>query len=238
MDGLALLSQQPAIQTPATSNQNLASLPTRTSAAVSQSARVPSHSTTLTARTAVPTSGKSDDQAGLTNPTLARAFETIAVAIEQCRSQDSARSIRLVLDTPSILIHTTTPIVTSAALASFILTLRRLVTATVVALPADYPFLRAAMRLNDDARQSSPLELDTAALLVGLAHEARVVLSCRRLGTGWAKDVGGVLRATRGGCAHDWDHEDDNEVIKEGEWLYHIAGDGGAKVWTRGGISD
>jgi len=76
-------------------------------------------------------------------------------------------------------------------------------------------------------------------------------MGCRRLGTGWADDISGVLRVTRGGGDGDGEEvgaegEDgpggvdvdeakgSAAVVEEGEWLYHIGGDGTAKVWSRG----
>ena len=57
------------------------------------------------------------------------------------------------------------------------------------------------------------------------------MLSCRRLGTGWAEDVSGVIRMTRGGAGTAEEH---NDINTEGEWLYYIGGDSSVKVWGRG----
>jgi len=117
-------------------------------------------------------------------------------------------------------------------------------------LPADGPFLSAAaeaLRTAANEEDSTvgtqghtPLDIETSSFVVGMAHQARLVLGVRRLGTGWAGDVSGVVRITRGGAvdASDGSAEADPsgnvEDVEEGEWLYHVAGDGGVTVWARG----
>lgn len=49
----------------------------------------------------------------------------------------------------------------------------------------------------------------------------------RLLDTGTAKDVSGVVRITRGGGVLE-------RAIEEHEYLYHVGGDGGVKVFERG----
>lgn len=67
----------------------------------------------------------------------------------------------------------------------------------------------------------------------------------RGLESGRARDVGGVLRISRGGSyeSGDWEGDGEEEGEKEGgkeeeerggEWLWSVGGDGGARVWTRG----
>lgn len=90
--------------------------------------------------------------------------------------------------------------------------------ATIITLAADEPLV---------ASQTTTLEKEHAAFLLALAHEAEAVLSLRLLDTGTAKDVSGVVRATRGGASLD-------RVIEEHEYLYHVGGDGGVKVFERG----
>lgn len=63
--------------------------------------------------------------------------------------------------------------------------------------------------------------------MLSLAHEAEAVLSLRLLDTGTAKDVSGVVRISRGGGALD-------RVVEEHEYLYHVGGDGGVKIFERG----
>jgi len=89
------------------------------------------------------------------------------------------------------------------------------------------------------------LESENAAFTVGAVQAARCVVQCRALGTGWAEDVSGVVRVTRGGCCDEEEEtgadstgveaeRDNHEPVQEGEWLYYIGGDGGVKVWGRG----
>ena len=62
--------------------------------------------------------------------------------------------------------------------------------------------------------------------MLSQAHEADVVLSLRLLDTGTAKDVSGVVRITHG--SGDVGAEEDKE------YLYHVLGDGGVRVFERG----
>lgn len=75
--------------------------------------------------------------------------------------------------------------------------------------------------------QITTLEKEHAAFALSLAHEAEAVLSLRLLDTGTAKDVSGVVRITRGGGGL-------KRAIEEREYLYHVGGDGGVKVFERG----
>lgn len=75
---------------------------------------------------------------------------------------------------------------------------------------------------------------ENANFIVSAVQMASWVVSCRMLGTGWAEDVSGVVRVTRGGYAEEDEDEGPGEGVKEGEWLYSVAGDGGVRVWGRG----
>lgn len=73
----------------------------------------------------------------------------------------------------------------------------------------------------------TPLEINHAAFVTGLAHLARFTIGLRLLDTGAARDVSGVLRVTRGA--------DEGEVdVEEREVLYFVGGDGGVRVFGRG----
>ena len=70
-----------------------------------------------------------------------------------------------------------------------------------------------------------------------------MVCSVRGLDTGGSRDVGGVVRVTRGGAAAaDDDHEEVSDECgkgegrqwEEGEWLWEVKRDGGVRVWERG----
>ncbi len=78
--------------------------------------------------------------------------------------------------------------------------------------------------------RSSPLEINHAAFVVGLAHQARLVISLSGLETGAARDVSGVLRVGKGGAE---EQEGEDEVVEK-ELLYLVSGDGGVKVFERG----
>lgn len=87
--------------------------------------------------------------------------------------------------------------------------------------------------------QSTALETEHAALVLGQAHAADLVLALRTLDTGAARDVSGVVRVTPG---HHYNlhggrnGRDGGGGRDEGgrEFLYHVAGDGGVKVFERG----
>lgn len=116
----------------------------------------------------------------------------------------------------------------------------------MISLPADEPFLHAATEsVHDDGLLKSghtPLEVENAASTVDLAYQATRVLSCRRLDTGWAEDVSGVLRVTGGGCGgrgQQGGSKKDAEGTEQseapfGEWLYYLSADGSVKLWERG----
>jgi elongator complex protein 6 len=95
--------------------------------------------------------------------------------------------------------------------------LQQHVHATIVTASADYPLMQA---------RNTPLEVDHAAFVMGLAHQASVIMGLRGLDTGVARDVSGVLRITRGG--------DDRDEVEEKEILYFVGGDGSVRVFERG----
>lgn len=85
-----------------------------------------------------------------------------------------------------------------------------------MSVAADEPLLQ---------EQYTSLEREHAAFVVALAHQADIVLSLRRLKTGTAKDVHGMLRVTRGGGS--------GRRVEEKEFLYRVGGDGGVCVFSR-----
>jgi elongator complex protein 6 len=87
-----------------------------------------------------------------------------------------------------------------------------------VTVAADGPLVSA---------QGTSLEKEHAAFVLSLAHEAEMVISLRMLDTGTAKDVSGVLRATRGGGSTGY-------VTDERELLYFVGSDGAVRVFERG----
>lgn len=74
------------------------------------------------------------------------------------------------------------------------------------------------------AAQATSLEREHACLVLSTAHAADAVLALRMLDTGVARDVSGVVRLT--GPAIDGG--------EPAEFLYHVAADGGVKVFERG----
>ncbi|KAF4504160.1 hypothetical protein G6O67_008347 [Ophiocordyceps sinensis] len=113
---------------------------------------------------------------------------------------------------------------TSLGVQGMLLALRERVHATILTLAADGPLLQAP--------PATGLEREHAALVLSQAHAARAVVALRRLDTGAARDVSGVVRvAVRGDDGYgDGDADADADV----EYLYHVAGDGAVRVFERG----
>lgn len=76
------------------------------------------------------------------------------------------------------------------------------------------------------------METKSAAFILGVAHQADLIIGVRLLDTGAARDVSGVLRIT----VADEDEEEDGLATEglERELLFHVGGDGGVKVFERG----
>lgn len=172
----------------------------------------------------------------LTSPSLPHAVTQITKAITSLTL--SQKRVFLILDAPTVLLAATPT--TSTELSSFILQLREQVHSTLLVLEADAPLLYAAApdafsfdHAGDMENRSritpTPMEAEHAAFVSGQAHVARSVIGCRRLDTGAAKDVSGVLSVRRGG---DWD--DGEGIVEEMEVLYHVQTDGGVTVFQRG----
>ncbi|KAM3533181.1 hypothetical protein MY4038_003504 [Beauveria bassiana] len=113
----------------------------------------------------------------------------------------------------------------AAGAASLIMSLRENVYSTLVTLAADEPLVHMQA-----AAQATRLEREQAALVLGQAHAADQIVSLRRLDTGAAADVSGVLRVVVGpAAAASYGDGDGGE-----ELLYHVAGDGSVRVFERG----
>lgn len=104
------------------------------------------------------------------------------------------------------------------------LTSTQSVHSTLLTLSADHPLLHS---------QATTLEREHESLVLGQAHAADRVFALRMLDTGTAKDVSGVVRITRGGGAVD-DAGEGTEDDEGKEYLYHVTGDGGVRVFERG----
>lgn len=79
----------------------------------------------------------------------------------------------------------------------------------------------------------TPLEVDHAAFMLSIAHQADFTMSLRLLDTGTARDVSGVVRITAGDSIEEND-QDLRRKIEEKELLYFVGGDGSVKVFERG----
>ena len=76
---------------------------------------------------------------------------------------------------------------------------------------------------------NTPLEKAHAAYVMNIAHQATLIMNVRGLDTGYAKDVSGALRVSRGAGAMSANRE-----VEEKEYLYFLEGDGGVNVFERG----
>ncbi|KAJ9155163.1 hypothetical protein NKR23_g1606 [Pleurostoma richardsiae] len=164
----------------------------------------------------------------LTSPRIADVSRALHSAVDKLLATSSqaagegagkARKVVLVVDQLDFLLASTAEEEAGTALGDMLLDIREKVHATILTLAADDPLVAA---------QTTALERRHAAFVLELAHEAEVVLSLRLLDTGAARDVSGVVRITRGGG------DPGGREIEEREYLYHVGGDGGVKVFERG----
>lgn len=75
------------------------------------------------------------------------------------------------------------------------------------------------------------IEEEHRGFVVSLGHQAGVVVGCRGLDTGRARDVSGVLRV--GGVGWEREVGGDGGEGESEEWLYFVK-DGGVEVFRRG----
>lgn len=148
---------------------------------------------------------------------------TIESSIVSVLTSTASSPIYLLIDSPDALLATTTPTTTASSLTDTLMTLRQHAYATVITAATDGPLLFHGEGV------ATELEVEHKALVVGLAHQSRTVLQLRGLETGVARDVSGVLRASKGGMG-----DGDGEEVEEKELLYFVQGDGGVKVFGRG----
>ena len=172
---------------------------------------------------------------------LASQVQTLTDAAAGNASQEASTIV--IIDAPDVLLGTTAGAsrnTTASEVADLCLGLRALpnVHSLVIALSGDQPFLH-------HSKSPTPIEADQKTCLISMAHQARLVLQLRPLDTGSAKDVSGVIRASRGGAWEEIEEETwaaegpitlsiRHGVATEREWLYYVAGNGEAKVWGRG----
>jgi elongator complex protein 6 len=91
------------------------------------------------------------------------------------------------------------------------------------------------LTLSDDSplalRQHTPLEINHAAFLLNVAHQADLIMSLRLLDTGTARDVSGVIRIAAG---RELEKDKAGLNLEGKELLYFVGGDGNVKVFERG----
>lgn len=112
---------------------------------------------------------------------------------------------------------------TSTDVQQVLTELQSKVHSVVVTCAADDPLLHKT-----DA-SATPLEHEHGELVRLLAYQAGLVFQLRPLETGHSKEVDGTVRVSRGGS---W--EGGEQVLEEGEWLFHVKSDSGVRVWSRG----
>ncbi|OQN96627.1 hypothetical protein B0A48_17057 [Cryoendolithus antarcticus] len=127
------------------------------------------------------------------------------------------------------------PETTASDLNRMLLVLRddKHVHSSIVTLPSDLPYVSAATSNADHV--PTPLETAHAGFTMQQVHLARLVLGCRELDTGAARDVSGVLRVTKGGRWDDDEHGESDrqqavEALREGQWRYLVGRDGSVKI--------
>jgi hypothetical protein len=132
------------------------------------------------------------------------------------------RDIVLLLDSPDLILGTTES--DAAAVISALLNLRLMVHAAVIMLRADL------FESEAEPQNPTPMQVEQQQLVLSLAHQANTVFSVRKLDTGLAKDVTGVLRITNA----IKDVGDDDHGCSAREYLYHVHDNRTAVVWERG----
>ncbi|KAK2734287.1 hypothetical protein FQN55_002835 [Onygenales sp. PD_40] len=147
--------------------------------------------------------------------------------------------VLLVLDQPDLLLAATGPGmgVGAGEIGEWVMGLRERVHSTLVTLSADSPLIHNASTTAEVQQQPTPLETEHAALVIGMAHQARTVMQLRGLDTGVARDVSGVLRISKGGGWAEMRGKGDGETegeVEEKEVLYFVQGDGAVRVFGRG----
>jgi elongator complex protein 6 len=132
----------------------------------------------------------------------------------------STQDVVLILDSPDLSLALN-PSLSASTLQHAILTWRQSVHATIASLPTDF-----IVPEEHEIYSPDPLTLGQQQLLLGLAHQANIVMSTKRLDSGTAKDVSGVVRITSKGS------------ITDKELLYLVDGGSvkGVEVWERGGL--
>ncbi|ODM18479.1 hypothetical protein SI65_06350 [Aspergillus cristatus] len=142
--------------------------------------------------------------------------------------------VLLIVDQPDLLLAATGPSkgIGATEMGEWVMGLQQHSHATIVAVSADSPLIHNASEFAH--HPATPLEKEHAAFAVGLAHRAQMVMQLRNLETGAARDVSGVLRASKGGAWSDDGSTDAETKWEEKEVLYFIQRDGSVNVFGRG----
>ncbi|RCI14088.1 hypothetical protein L249_8252 [Ophiocordyceps polyrhachis-furcata BCC 54312] len=160
----------------------------------------------------------------LTSPDLSYVMANIAQALDRDVDAGPASAPRKVLIIDQIDVLQATTGLTSEAVRSALLSLRERVDATILTLAADDPLIHT---------QTTSLEREHASLVLSHAHAARTVVALRRLDSGPAPDVSGVMRISSR-RRHPFDGENDAPLPPDAEYLYRVVADGSVTVFERG----
>lgn len=171
-------------------------------------------------RNKTPQHGLTANTTILTSPALSKISEEILSAIKGLKSGDDGKVV-LIIDGLDLVLAAGGEAVTVGEIEDLVMDVREEVYATIMALSADAPLIDS---------QQTPLETNHAALVLGTAHQAELIMSLRLLDTGTARDVSGVIRITLGEGAETGD----GQQLEEKELLYFVGGDGAVKVFERG----
>lgn len=158
----------------------------------------------------------------LENDIAAELSSTPADGGDAQSSTPSPSSAILILDNPDLLLAAD-PSLDISDITDFILALREKSHAVCLSIAADEALIH---------NPTTPLETAHSSLAVTIAHMARLVMQCRGLDTGVARDVSGVVRMSRGG---GFEVDGHGGQVEEREMLYHVKPDGGLSVFERGG---
>jgi elongator complex protein 6 len=129
------------------------------------------------------------------------------------------RDVILLLDSPDVILGTTESDAT--AVISALLQLRLKAHATVIMLRADL------FESEAEPHNPTPMQVQQQQLVLSRAHQANTIFSVRKLDSGLAKDVTGVLRITTS-------IKDTKANDQDKEFLYHVSDNRTAVVWERG----
>ncbi|KAI0020603.1 hypothetical protein F4780DRAFT_354581 [Xylariomycetidae sp. FL0641] len=153
----------------------------------------------------------------LTAATAQHLRKELSDAVAQVQATSPGSRTVLIVDQPDVLLAISGGGLSSQALRDALLDVRENVHSSVITCAADEPLV---------ASQTTTLEKEHASFVLSLAHDAHLVMSLRKLDSGTARDVSGVVRITAGG--------EDTGAVDNRDLLYYVAADGGVRVFERG----